>query len=267
VRDIRAIPGRRFGFNDVSLVDDVEYARELFTAIKPLKKKWGGLVTSDSLRNTELLDLMAESGCVYLLVGFESGNQETLQGIHKGFNKTGSYRDLIAGLQRRGISVQGCFVFGFDHDDGDVFAATVDLVQELRVDIPRYSLYTPYPGTTLFKRMMDEQRILSYNWNDYDTMHVVIRPAKMSPEALYSGFKWAYRETFRLSRALRRISRPDIRSGINFVGNLAYRIFVKRLYSEPRFATPYTLSDPGSPPLPEHWSVPAALEEETWAPA
>lgn len=267
VRDIRAIEGNRFGFNDVSLVDDVEYAKELFTAITPLRKKWGGLVTADSLHNTEMLDLMARSGCVYLLVGFESGNQETLRGIHKGFNKTLDYRELITGLQRRGISVQGCFVFGFDHDDTDVFAKTVQLVQDLRVDIPRFSLYTPYPGTTLFKRMMDAGRILSYNWNDYDTMHVVIRPERMTPEELYAGFKWAYRETFRLHRALRRISRPDIRSGINFVGNLAYRIFVRRLYGEPRFATPYTLADPGTPPPPEHWSVPAEMEHALWSPA
>ena len=267
VRDIRAIKGNRFGFNDVSLVDDVEYAKELFTAITPLRKKWGGLVTADSLHNTELLDLMARSGCVYLLVGFESGNQETLRGIHKGFNKTLDYRELITGLQRRGISVQGCFVFGFDHDEKDVFAKTVQLVQDLRVDIPRFSLYTPYPGTTLFKRMMDAGRILSYNWNDYDTMHVVIRPERMTPEELYAGFKWAYRETFRLHRALRRISRPDIRSGINFVGNLAYRIFVRRLYGEPRFATPYTLADPGTPPPPEHWSVPAEMEHALWSPA
>ncbi|MBN8459738.1 MAG: B12-binding domain-containing radical SAM protein [Verrucomicrobia bacterium] len=267
VRDIRAIKGNRFGFNDVSLVDDVEYARELFTAITPLRKKWGGLVTADSLHNTELLDLMARSGCVYLLVGFESGNQETLRGIHKGFNKTLDYRELITGLQRRGISVQGCFVFGFDHDEKDVFAKTVQLVQDLRVDIPRFSLYTPYPGTTLFKRMMDAGRILSYNWNDYDTMHVVIRPERMTPEELYDGFKWAYRETFRLHRALRRISRPDIRSGINFVGNLAYRIFVRRLYGEPRFATPYSLANPGTPPPPEHWSVPAEMEHAPWSPA
>jgi len=264
VRDIRAIRGNRFGFNDVSLVDDVEYAKELFTAITPLKKKWGGLVTADALQNTELLDLMAASGCVYLLVGFESGNQETLQGIRKNFNKTLHYRDLIRSLQRRGISVQGCFVFGFDHDEADVFASTVQLVQDLRVDIPRYSLYTPYPGTTLFQRMLEAGRILSFNWNDYDTMHVVIRPERMTPDELYRGFKWAYRETFRLHRALRRISRPDIRSGINFVGNLAYRMFVKRLYSEPRFATPYTLDNPGMPPAPGHWSVPAELEEVLW---
>ena len=95
VRDIRSIEGNRFGFNDVSLIDDVEYAKELFTAITPLRKRWGGLVTADTLQNTELLDLMARSGCVYLLVGFESGDQATLQGIRKNFNKTLHYCDQI----------------------------------------------------------------------------------------------------------------------------------------------------------------------------
>ena len=91
-------------------------------------------------------------------------------------------------------------------------------------------------------------------------MHVVMQPAQMTAEELYRGFKWAYKETFRLGRILKRVSRPDIRCAINFVGNLAYRIFVQRLYTEARFATPYSLLDPGSPPLPGHWQAPQ--EEE-----
>jgi len=261
VRDIRAIRGRIIAFNDVSLVDDAEYARELFTAMLPLRKKWGGLVTADCLQDTGLLDLMVASGCVYLLVGFESGDQATLRSIRKNFNHALRYKDFVAMLQRRGITIQGCFVFGFDHDDSSVFASTVDLVQELGIDIPRYSLYTPYPGTPLFQRLMDERRIISFNWNDYDTMHVVIQPAQMTPDELFRGFKWAYRETFRLARIVKRVSRPDLRCPINLVGNLCYRIFVRRLYHEPRFRQPYSMDAPGQPPAPHHWLVPAEIEE------
>ncbi|WP_321476138.1 B12-binding domain-containing radical SAM protein [uncultured Paludibaculum sp.] len=261
IRDIKAISGNIIAFNDVSLVDDAEYARELFTAMIPLRKRWGGLVTADSLQDTQLLDLMVESGCVYLLVGFESGDQATLRRIRKSFNQTVRYKDVVAMLQRRGITIQGCFVFGFDHDDKSVFESTVNLVQDLGIDIPRYSLYTPYPGTPLFARLMEERRILSFNWNDYDTMHVVIQPAQMSPGDLYSGFKWAYRESFRLHRIAQRVARPDLRCPINFVGNLCYRIFVHRLYHERRFASPYSVGDPGRAPGPEQWQVPAELEE------
>lgn len=258
IRDIRQVKGRVIAFNDVSLVEDVDYATELFTAMIPLKKKWGGLVTADFMRHPGLVDLMRRSGCVYLLLGFESTDRASLSQIYKGFNKPVNYREIVNELHAHSISVQGCFVFGFDQDDRSVFRRTVDEVLDMKIDIPRYSLYTPYPGTLLFKRLMKEGRIISFNWNDYDTMHVVIRPAQMSPDELYDGFKWAYKETFRLRHILRRMGRPSLNTGINFVGNLAYKIFVRRLYHEPRFATPYSVHEPGSPPPDSHWTLPDA---------
>lgn len=254
VADIKSIRSRLFCFNDVSLVDDLDYARELFTALMPLKKKWGGLSTVEIARHPDLLELMARSGCVYLLLGFESVNQSNLCDIHKGFNKSKDYKLIVDALHAHGITVQGCFVFGLDEDDSSVFADTVEQVLELKIDIPRYSLYTPYPGTPLFKRMLAEKRILSFNWEDYDTMHVVIQPMKMTPRELYDGFKWAYRETFRYRHVLKRVARLDLTACVNFVGNLTYRVFVKRLYAEPRFAEPYSLAAPGSPPAPGNWA-------------
>ncbi len=255
IADLRSIPSRYVGFNDVSLVDDLDYARELFTAMIPLRKRWGGLATVEVTRHPDLLDLLRRSGCVYLLLGFESVNQANLGDIRKGFNKAADYRLVVDALHAHGISVQGCFVFGLDEDDPRVFADTVRQVLDIGIDIPRFSLYTPYPGTVLFKRLLAENRILSFNWEDYDTMHVVIRPLKMTPQELYDGFKWAYRETFRYAHVLRRLRGVDLRSWVNLVGNVAYRIFVRRLYHEPRFARPYSLDDPRAAPADADWTV------------
>lgn len=229
IRDIKALPGRRFGVSDVSPFDDVEYAKELLTAMIPLKKKWGGLATTRITRDPELFELLQRSGCSYLLIGFESVDQASLNGIYKGFNKSDEYEELMRQMKRAHITVQGCFVFGFDHDTTDVFRATVERVQELQIDIPRYSIYTPYPGTKLFGRLEAEGRLLSTNWSEYDTMHVVFRPKQMSPVELYEGFRWAYRETFKLGRIFRRAVASGRLFPITFVGNLAYRIFVRRL--------------------------------------
>ncbi len=248
IRDIREVPGKYISFNDVSLAEDPEYSKELFKAMIPLGKKWGGLVTVDALADSELVSLMAECGCKYLLLGFETGDEAVLRQIHKGFNRPPNYKTLIEGVHSLGISVQGCFVFGFDHDDKRVFRRTVDLADDLKIDIPRYSLYTPYPGTRLFKRLLDEGRILSFNWDDYDTMHVVIRPAQMTPDELYDGFKWAYRESFRLGRIARRLRGDALNIVINALGNLTYRVFVRRLYREKRFAAPYSRWNPCAPP-------------------
>jgi radical SAM superfamily enzyme YgiQ (UPF0313 family) len=238
VRDIKRVPGRRFAVSDVSPFDDVDYAKELLRAMIPLKKKWGGLATTRIVKDPELFDLLVKSGCNFLLIGFESVVQSALNGIYKAFNRSDEYDELVRQLHRAHIVVQGCFVFGFDHDTTDVFRATVDRVNELKIDIPRYSIYTPYPGTRLFGRLEAEGRMLSYDWGDYDTMHVVFRPKQMSPVELYEGFRWAYRETFRFGSILRRCIAGGRLFPVTFVGNLAYRLFVKRLYRSRGFQMP-----------------------------
>jgi radical SAM superfamily enzyme YgiQ (UPF0313 family) len=240
LRDIRALPGKRFAVSDVSPFEDESWAKELLTAMIPLKKKWGALATTRIADDPELLDLLARAGCSFLLIGFESVEQQALTDIAKGFNRAVGYAELVRRLHEVRIVVQGTFVFGFDHDTRDVFDRTVDRVHELRIDIPRYSIYTPYPGTRLFQRLEEEGRILSYDWGDYDTMHVVFRPERMSPVELYEGFRRAYRETFRMRRILRRTASGGRNFPISFVGNLAYKIFVKRLYRQKGFEMPVT---------------------------
>ncbi len=238
VADIRAVPAKRFVLNDVSPFDDVEYAKELLTAMIPLKKKWGGLATTRITDDPELFELLQKSGCNYLLIGFESVNQQALNRIAKGFNKSTDYETFMARMRKAGIIVQGCFVFGFDHDTTDCFAATVEQVQDLRIDIPRYSLYTPYPGTPLFRRLEKEGRVLSYDWSEYDTMKVVFRPKQMSPAELYEGFRWAYRETFTIQNILHRTVGGGMNFPIAFMGNLTYRLYVKKLQRTRGFEMP-----------------------------
>jgi len=147
-------------------------------------------------------------------------------------------------LQKAGIVVQGTFVFGFDHDDRDIFPRTVQLIHELGISIPRYSIYTPYPGTRLFQRLEEENRILSYDWGDYDTMHVVFQPEKMTPVELYEGFRWAYRETFKMHSICKRTLSAGRNFHISFIGNLTYRTFVKRLNRLKGFEMPVTSRAP-----------------------
>ncbi|MBF0197414.1 MAG: cobalamin-dependent protein, partial [Planctomycetes bacterium] len=96
IAEIKNIPGKYIAFNDVSLVDDTEYATELFKALIPLRKKWGGLATTRLLKEPQLVDVMAKSGCKFLLVGFESFMQGALNSINKGFNHHDQYRNFMS---------------------------------------------------------------------------------------------------------------------------------------------------------------------------
>jgi len=240
VNEIKNIKSKRFVFNDVSLLEDRGYAKELFKAIKPLKKIWGGLCTTQIGHDQEMLDLLRESGCIYLLIGFESISNQALHDIHKGFNNAIDYHQIVKSIRDKGIIIQGCFIFGFDNDDEDVFKKTVEAVNNLKIDIPRYAIYTPYPKTQAFKKLKEEGRILHEDWQYYDTQHVVFQPAKMSVEQLDSGFRWAYKETYKYRSLFKRLSGNGKSFFIKFFGNLAYSLYVNRLSNDHnRFSPKY----------------------------
>ena len=231
IDEIRRIRSRRIVFNDVSITEDRQYACELFSGLAPLRKKWGGLATISIAEDDELLGLMKRSGCIYLLIGFETLGRNALAGINKSFNNNTDYRRATAKLRRLGIIVQGCFILGLDHDEGSVFERTVSAVNDLKIDIPRFAIYTPYPETQAFRQLKRENRLLHEYWPHYDTQHVVFRPARMSPEELDSGFRWTYRRAFSLGSIVRR-TLGSRHFPITFLGNLAYRIYVRRLQED-----------------------------------
>jgi radical SAM superfamily enzyme YgiQ (UPF0313 family) len=229
IDEIRDLPTRRFAISDVHVTDDVEYAKELFRAMIPLKKKWGALASTRVAKDPELLELMQAAGCSYLLLGFESFNDSSLKGIHKGFNKVEDYKNVVDTLHRYGIVIQGCFIFGFDEDDKDIFKKTVSYVNELKIDIPRYALFTPYPGTRAFERLEAEDRLLHREWGYYDTQHVVLKPKLMTPRELDEGLLWAYKETFRVQPSFKRSLASGGPAYVTFIGNLAYKLYIRRL--------------------------------------
>ena len=229
IDEIRALRGSRFAFNDVSLCEDRDYALELCKALEPLRKKWGGLMTTRATDDDELMDALADAGCCYMLLGFESVNADALGGICKRFNAPEHYRAVCDALHGRGISIQGCFIFGLDHDTPSVFSDTVEIVNELRIDIPRYALYTPFPGTEAYRRLSGEGRLLDVNWSWYDTQHVVFRPQNMTTEELDSGFIRAWHETFSLSSIRHRLSPRRRQPYVPLAGNLAYRLYARKL--------------------------------------
>ena len=99
--------------------------------------------------------------------------------------------------------INGSFVFGMDDDDQSVFRRTVDWAIEQGITTATFHIQTPYPGTRLYARMEAEDRIVTRDWDLYDTRHVVYQPARLSPDALKHGYDWAYREFYRWSSIAR----------------------------------------------------------------
>jgi radical SAM superfamily enzyme YgiQ (UPF0313 family) len=168
-----------------------DYAFGLFEIFKHHQVKWMGFTTLQIAENERLLKSARESGCISLFIGFESLLQENLDGVSKRFVNTEELSELIKVIQGHRIGIHGSFIFGFDGDDPSIFGKTVQFVQRNNIELPTFSILTPFPGTPLRKRLEEEGRILDYNWSHYDMSHVVFRPQKMTVQQLQEGYLWA----------------------------------------------------------------------------
>lgn len=183
-------------FVDNNLGSRKDYLLALCRALAPLEKIWSAAVSIDVTDDPQLVREMALAGCTGVFVGFESLQNDNIVASKKKSPRTEDYARRVAILHDNGIQVNGSFVLGFDHDQPDVFARTVDWIERHRLECSTFHILTPYPGTPLFAQMETEGRILHRDWSKYDTAHVVFRPRNVSIDQLAEGYAWCYERLF-----------------------------------------------------------------------
>src|SRR5260370_39373886 len=206
IREIERLEGDTFLFLDLSPTENPTYIKQLYRELIPLKKRWGGLATMRIARDRELLQLAAQSGCGGLLIGIESVSSDSIRQMRKGFNKPEHYIEAVKIIHDHGIAINGCFVFGLDGDDKTIFERTVEFVNKASIDLPRFSIATPFPGTPLYRQLKAEGRILIDDWSYYGGQNVVFQPKNMTVEELQHGAQWARRQLYSFPSIVRRVA-------------------------------------------------------------
>lgn len=201
--EISRLPGRHLYFLDDHLLGDRRFGEALFDSMRGMNRLFQGAATVDSILRGDLIERAAAAGLRSIFVGFETLSANNLASSNKRQNLGRDYAAVTRRLHDLGIMINGSFVFGMDDDDEDVFKRTVEWAIAHGITTATFHIQTPYPGTRLFARMEAEHRIVTRDWNLYDTRHVVYRPAKLTPEALKDGYDWAYREFYRWSSIAR----------------------------------------------------------------
>ena len=123
----------------------------------------------------------------------------------------------------------GCFVFGLDTDGKDVFKNTVDFVNKANIDLPRFTVNTPFPGTRLFDRMNEGGSLTTKFWSMYDAQHVVIKPKNMTAQELQQGHHWAWKKTYKWTSIIKRLFFARSFTGVILLASYAYRHYALNL--------------------------------------
>jgi radical SAM superfamily enzyme YgiQ (UPF0313 family) len=178
-------------FVDDNFASDPDKALELCKALRGKGIRWVSQASNTTAWTPGLLDAMRESGCLGVLIGLESLDEQTLIGMHKRFNTLrGGHVETLARFREAGLCVYGTFIFGNDGDTPDVFGETVDFAMDQGLFIAAFNHITPFPGTPLYARLQAENRLVYDAWwldEGYRYNEIPYTPLGMSREELEAG--------------------------------------------------------------------------------
>jgi len=189
----------------VELADDntfvnKRWSRELVNTIGQRNMKWFTESDISLADDKSLLRDLAKSGCVQVLIGLEAIEELALaetDSRHWKQNRRGQYLRAIQEIQDHGVSVNGCFIFGFDNHTPDVFEATARFIEEANLAEVQLTILTPFPGTELYRRLATEGRLhQEVFWDKCTLFDVTYEPKGMTAKELESGFRSLVAEVY-----------------------------------------------------------------------
>jgi radical SAM superfamily enzyme YgiQ (UPF0313 family) len=231
--EIESLPAGRLLF----FVDDNLFGRKsdflnLLDALTPMKRRWSCQISIDVARDEAMLDRLAAAGCSFVLIGFESLNEASLEQMHKSWNGvSGSYGRVVRALHSRNIGIYGTFVFGYDADVKDCMQRTLDFALESRLELANFNPLTPTPASALYDRLLAEGRLLSPKWwldPEYRYGDAIFEPRGMTSQELTDGVFEARRRFYSWGSIGRRVMQADtafspFRAGVTTIANMISR--------------------------------------------
>jgi radical SAM superfamily enzyme YgiQ (UPF0313 family) len=205
-------------FCDDNFTANKRRARTLLEAMLKtrFRFRWSTQVRADLARDPELVRLMKRAGCHTVFIGFESVNPQSLAEMKKG-QSLEDIRNAVSVIQSARIHIHGMFVFGFDRDNWHSVEATVAFARQMKLTSVQLLILTPLPGSELYQRLCAEGRVTTFDWDRYDTHHVVYRPAGFTPFELQCAQVYGHSRLYALSGNLRKLATGQwVSAGLSF---------------------------------------------------
>lgn len=195
-------------FADDNTFVNKKWSKEFMRSLRERDVRWFTETDVSAADDLEFVDLLADSGCQQVLVGFESTRKNSLDLIDRANWKSkrrDSYERFIDEVQSRGVTVNGCFILGLDSDTPDVFEEVAEFVRRTGLLESQVTVLTPFPGTRLYDRLKAEGRLLKDDYWDRCTLFDVnFVPRHMSVEELEAGMRWLFEQLYSGEEQMRR---------------------------------------------------------------
>ncbi|MDO8125628.1 MAG: radical SAM protein [Candidatus Brocadiales bacterium] len=194
----------KMGAGEIRIIDD-QFATDINRAKiicekiiqAGLKFPWnlGNGVRVDRV-DEEFLTLAKRAGCYQVGIGFESGDQASLDGINKGIKIEEGIRCMEL-IRKVGLESVGFFMLGLPDDTEESLKKTVDFALRLMPDYAKVTITIPFPGTAMFEDYERRGLIKSRDWTQYNLHRAgeIYRHPHLSYATMkryYDAFYWKY---------------------------------------------------------------------------
>jgi radical SAM superfamily enzyme YgiQ (UPF0313 family) len=132
--------------------------------------------------DTELIKILKHSGLKAVKVGVESGDEEVLKDANRFTIKQDEQLSKIRELEKNNILVSAMFIIGFPSDNESSIMKTIRYAQKLNTTFSQFSVWTPYPGTPVFKEY--ENEIIAKKFEEFTQYNLVFKHKIISPERI-----------------------------------------------------------------------------------
>jgi radical SAM superfamily enzyme YgiQ (UPF0313 family) len=177
--------------DDNSFVN-MRYWRALLPELAKRRVRWFTETDISVADDEELLALLADAGCVEVLVGLESPTPDALTNIDRSGwkqKRAARARENVRLIQSYGIRVNGCFIVGLDAHNEQVFDDVFEFARETQLFDVQITLPTPFPGTPMYRQYAEEGRLTHpTDWERYTLYDLNFRPMRMTGKRLVEGF-------------------------------------------------------------------------------
>lgn len=180
-------------FADDNTFADKRHGKALMNALAKEQVRWFTETDVSVADDEDLIKMMRDAGCQQILIGFESPTFSTMDGVEKKSNwkarRTDQYLRAVETIQKHGVTVNGCFIFGMDGDGPESFGHVLDFVEQSGLYDVQMTYLTPFPGTPLHHRLTEEGRILVADASETCTLFDInFQPDSMSVDELRAGY-------------------------------------------------------------------------------
>lgn len=212
-------------FVDDNMVSNKADLKVFLRELIPMKVKWASQSSIDMVNDRDLLKLMADSGCIGNLIGFESININTLKAFNKSPNirDFNSYKEVLEIFSDYGFLTWASFMIGNDLDTLDSIEKTVEFAIKNKFTLAFFHLLMPYPGTQIYEQFKNEDRLLYdgkwWNHPGYRYNQATFKPKLMSPQELSEATVKANKDFYSVSSITQRVfdRKTNMRNLINFM--------------------------------------------------